>query len=597
MKKALRKVLVAFMTMVLFIGSTVLPNKVVKAAEDEYLVFIALGADSTEEGASWDVQYYGPEHSGNSANVKALTATIKNGETATVSLTVPTIKHTWFLAPCVIVGDKVLANTSTFDFTVSIDGTDVTNTVNKEAGVPFWYEATGDYTETQCVRVGAGYNEWGDKYIPESPTGFTRIEYTITLNLFEGDPNAASDTVESTSEYDTFIAIGADSKAEGASWDIQYYGSDVEGIKATNGKLKNGETTTISLKVPEVGHTWFLAPTINTNGDVFAEGTTFDVKVSLDGTDITDQIDFSAGKAFWNEATGALTEENSLRIAGGYNEWGEKYMAESPVDFTEITYTITPHILLSTGASEEAVNTVAVDLDGTYNAYFGIQTPTYTFRNSYDDATYGLESDVFHQLTGWVDNEAVAMPGTITDAVIEGNGTYKVSLTGFDFSADFSDAEAFNLIFVSTDLPLNDQIQITNVNLIMDGKTVHTFDSYFQDPEVSNVKLLLVNGYNADLPAFSYATPKTSIEIEFTVSGFNYDKAVEEVVATEAPTQAPTEEPTATPTPTEAVEETMAETGESSTSTGVIVGIVIGVVAAAGIVTYIVINRKKKQSK
>ena len=199
MKKTLRKVLVSFLTLALFMGSTVLPNKVVKAAEDEYLVFIALGADSTEEGASWDVQYYGPEHSGNSANVEAVTATIKNGETATVSLTVPTIKYTWFLAPCVVVGDKVLADTSAFDFTVSIDGKDVTDTVNKEAGVPFWYEATGDYTDTQCVRLGAGYNEWGDKYMAESPTGFTKIEYTITLNLVEGDATAASDTVESTS--------------------------------------------------------------------------------------------------------------------------------------------------------------------------------------------------------------------------------------------------------------------------------------------------------------------------------------------------------------------------------------------------------------
>lgn len=585
--------LIAFMTLALFLGSTILPNKVVKAAEDEYLVFIALGADSTAEGASWDVQYYGPEHSGNSANVEAVTATVKNGETATVSLTVPTIKYTWFLAPCVVVGDKVLDASSTFDVKVSIDGTDVTDTVNKDAGVPFWNEATGDYTETQCVRIGAGYNEWGDKYMAESPTGFTKIEYTVTLNIVEGTA-AASDVVESTSEYDAFIALGADSKAEGASWDVQYYGSDVEGIEATNGKLKNGETTTISLKVPEVNYTWFVAPTINTNGDVFAEGTTFDVKVSLNGTDITDKVDFSAGKAFWNEATGDLTEENCVRIAGGYNEWGDKYMAESPKDFTEITYTITPHILLSTGASEGA-EAVAVDLDGTYNAYFGIQTPTYTFRNSYDDATYGLGTDTFNQLTGWVDDVATAMPGTITDTVIEGNGTYKVSLTDFDFSTDFAEAEAFNLIFVSTDMPVNDQIQITDVKLIMDGKTVYTFDNYYQDPEVSNVKMLLVNGYNAELPVFSYAVPKTSIEIEFTVAGFNYDKAVEEVVATEAPTQEPTETPTATPT--EAVQETMTDSAESSTNTGLIVGIVIGVVVVAGIVTFAVINNKKKQSK
>ena len=35
------------------------------------------------------------------------------------------------------------------------------------------------------------------------------------------------------------------------------------------------------------------------------------------------------------------------------------------------------------------VSAAEVDLDGTYHAYIGVQSASYTFRNAYDDATYG----------------------------------------------------------------------------------------------------------------------------------------------------------------------------------------------------------------
>ena len=591
MKKILRKAFAAVVMLALLVSSVVnMPANLAKAAPEEFLVFIAIGGDS--EAGEWDVAYSGPDDAKNSANVTAVTAKVKNGETATVSLTVPKMKAIHYISPVVVVDGMALDASSTFETKVSLDGKDVTDTLNK-IETPFWNEATGTFTKEQAVRIAGGFNEYDEKVcsFKEDPVGFTKIEYTIKLNLVEGKAATDVPAVESTSEYDAFIAFGGDAAAEN-DWGYAYAGQGYEKnageITGTDGKLKNGETTTLTLKFPsKVLKTWYVSPTINTNGDVFAEGTTFDVKVAIDGKDITDTIKFDVGDAFWNEETGPLKAENCVRIAGGYNDFAadRKYIPESPAGFTEITYTITPHIMIAgDGAGTDTPATPEVDLAGTYNAYFGVQTPAWSFRNAFDDEKYGKDSEFFNQFTGWADNKEVKLPGTITDAEITGNGTYKVSLTDFDLSNDFAEEALFKLLFVSVDMPVNDKIKFTDVKVIMDGETVYTFEEGIQDPDSTNVKLLAINGYNADVPVFSYGVPKKSIEIEFTVSGMTNDKTPE---ATEAPTVAPTVAPTqaATVAPTDA--------DNGGFPTWAIVLIVVLVVAAIGGGVYVV---KKKKS-
>ena len=142
------------------------------------------------------------------------------------------------------------------------------------------------------------------------------------------------------------------------------------------------------------------------------------------------------------------------------------------------------------------VSAAEVDLDGTYHAYIGVQSASYTFRNAYDDATYGYGVTAddgtvwFDQLTGWDGPTALNKGGNFTDAEIAGNGTYSVSVNDFDFGDD----EALNLLFVSTDIPLNDQIKITDVKVIMDGQTKYTFDDAFMDPDAAEyMKWLAIN--------------------------------------------------------------------------------------------------------
>lgn len=423
------------------------------------------------------------------------------------------------------------------------------------------------------------------------------LAFALTLGV--AMPMQVSAAEESTETYDVFLAIGADA-AESNDWGYGYAGpgSDVTGdIKATDAKIAVGETATVSLEFASpVVYTWYLAPVIAATNVVEAD---FDVKVLIDGKDVTDTINFAADeKNWWAEDTGAFTAANgnqAIRLAGGYNEWGTKYMAESPAGFTKIEYVITANSIM-VGAPEEAPAQPEYDANGVYHAYFGVQTPTWLFRNAHDDATYGKDSGCFDQM-GFVDGEWVAQGGQFTDVEIAGNGTYTVGMSGFDFSGTFQEQAIlgeeglFNLLFVSTDLPNNDGIVISNVTLKMDGKEITTQESAFLDPDAKDVKkVLLANIWNNEIPALPYyAAPTDSIEITFTVSGFDYDAAPAEVEATPATEEVKTEEATVAAT-AEAVEEAPA----SSSNTGVIIGIVV-VVAVVAVAAGVIVSKKKKE--
>lgn len=586
MKKSIKKLFASLLALALVVTGLFVAPVTADAAEDEFLVFVALGADATESG-DWGYQYFGPDATNNMGDIEAVTQTVKNGETATVSVTLPTeALYTWFVSPAIYTNGATVGANSTFETTVKIDGVDVTDTVDFAAGDAFWTEETGAYAKEDCVRLAGGFNEWGTRYIAESPTGYTTIEYTVTLNI---DSAAAVASVESTNEYSAFIALGADA-VESNDWGLQYFGptatTNMGDIVAVNADVvKNNEPFTVSLTLPSAAlYTWFVSPVIDSKGDVFAADSTFETTVKIDGVEVA--TDLAAGDAFWYEETGAVSKDAAVRLAGGYNEWGTKYIAESPAGFTTIEFTITPHIMIAGDAAAVETAGSEVDLNGVYHAYLGLQTPVYSFRNSFEDEMYGKETEFFNQITGWdSNNEPVSKGGVFTDVEIAGNGTYSVSVTDFDLTGDFDSQEFFNLLFVSTDIPFSEDIKITDVNVVMDGKTVYTFDEGFQDPDtVDYIKVLAANLWNADLAngeLFYYAIPTTSIELQFTVSGFAYDNAaavVEEEVVEE----------TAEPVVEEAVVE------EAETNTGLIVGIVVAAVVVCGGVAAVVISKKKK---
>ncbi|MED9905188.1 MAG: zinc-ribbon domain-containing protein [Lachnospiraceae bacterium] len=333
---------------------------------------------------------------------------------------------------------------------------------------------------------------------------------------------ASGGQILSGESYPAFIAFGGDAAAEN-DWGFQYYGdgasTNLGEIVATNGELKNGETTTLTLEFPsEVFYTWFTAPCfVAEDASVISPESTFEVKVFLDGEEIA--TDLFAGKTCWAQGTGDYADTQCVRICGGYNEWGDKYLAESPKGFKILTFEITPTIYVTAGED---------DFKNVYHAYLGLQTPTWIFRNPFDDATYGKDSGYYDQLIGFQDGDLTAMGGTFTDAEITGNGTYTVSLTGFDFSGQFEGSNilgetgTFNLLFVSTDLPVDAGIVISNVVLKMDGKTIARQENAFLDKDSEYFQnVLMENIWERELEELPYYTaPEQSIEISFTVSGF-----------------------------------------------------------------------------
>lgn len=191
----------------------------------------------------------------------------------------------------------------------------------------------------------------------------------------------------------------------------------------------------------------------------------------------------------------------------------------------------------------------------TYHAYLGIQSASYTFRNAWNEATYGqgTQSDdgivYFDTLTGWDGATAVDKGGDFTDAEITGDGTYTVSLSGdFDFGSD----ETLNLLFVSTDIPIDSGATISDVKVSFDDNVKYTFDEAYLSPdEPTYLQPMAINIWNDDLGKedglFGYTMPSSSISIEFTVSGLGDAAAADDTSAeetTDEATDAATDETT-----------------------------------------------------
>ena len=235
-------------------------------------------------------------------------------------------------------------------------------------------------------------------------------------------------------------------------------------------------------------------------------------------------------------------------------------------------------ILGAIAAAAMAISTFAsmsVSAAETYHAYLGVQTnPSWIFRNGWNDGTYGKDVyDSFNQLSK--DGAPADIAGTFTDVEITGDGTYKVSLTG----ADLSDEELFSLLFISTDIPLDSSIKLTNVSVIIDGQTKYTFDEgYIPEDAKDYITVQARNIWNDDLGKedglFAYTMPNDSVEMEFTVSGMGSGAAAD---TASADTSTPAADTTTTTSPT---------TGNIPAA------VMVSVLAVSG--TAVVISRKRK---
>ncbi len=261
-------------------------------------------------------------------------------------------------------------------------------------------------------------------------------------------------------------------------------------------------------------------------------------------------------------------------------------------------------LTLTTGVQADAAKKKKLDLNGKYHATMGIQTSTklwYT-RMGYYEKTQNkyYKTDKADKIvyTNPDTQEETTAVGTFTDAEIAGNGTYTLKLEG----ADFQGETAISQLHIATDIPLNDKIKFTNVKAKVDGREVASFDEGVPENEEPYLQggtvILLMNHWRPELVKqlqenglsesaesgydLLKGTTDESVEITFTVSGFNYDNpdAVE-----------------ATPEPTQAADSSSdsSRTSSGSEDSGVpVVPIVIVVVAVVVIGGVVVFKSKKK---
>lgn len=243
-----------------------------------------------------------------------------------------------------------------------------------------------------------------------------------------------------------------------------------------------------------------------------------------------------------------------------------------------------------------------------YNAYIGFQSTVYSFRNEWDESNYGKATDYFDQFIVWGNNDPETFPdyednfdydiagyvidATYDDAVIDGDGTYTVSATDLDWALD--GATDFNLIYVSTDVPIDAGAVCTEAKIIVDGEVVKTVADPICDETKSYFNIALANTWNPDIGGYGLAYPTESLEIEFTITGLGAGDAdvatVDEApAATEAPAQ------TEAPAPAPAAGDTAApvDSSKGSPDTGVEdVALIGGLAIVAG--AAIALTRKRK---
>ena len=212
------------------------------------------------------------------------------------------------------------------------------------------------------------------------------------------------------------------------------------------------------------------------------------------------------------------------------------------------------------GSAEDGFDPSSKDYFAQLYLQFG---GSWSFRNPYSDTTYGgsvgyADCDA---LIAWVDTdgdgekEAVPHEGAkFEDVKLLGNGTYSVKFTTDSLPDGCTE---FNLIGVSTNIPGSaiDTVKFTDVKIIVNNMmgTAFTYPEGSVDEDtVDYLNVLGVNIWNNEVctdangvfgGAENWPGTVTSVEVQFTVSGFDYDKVEEP--ATEAPNNDATQAPAA----------------------------------------------------
>lgn len=500
-------------------------------------------------------------------------------------------------------GEKIELQGSSY--TCSADGLGVTTRVNlyNEWNTPDATATAGDDKHADCrVAEGNVADATACLWTAEQLTGITSIVVNFTVSGFgtAGGPAETADNSDAATEAVAHLKINNESWGD---YEAEYVDATITGDGTYTVSMNAAEAQDLAqfnaLEVPNgealLGTACVLTvDSIKINGEeITLQGASY--TCSADGAGVDTRVNLYNE---WNKpddtATAGDDSHLDQRVAGGSLMdataciWTADQLAG--VQSVEVTFTVSDYGK-NAEAGEAATGNGEFDPNGEFNVYFGVQTAAYSFRNAWNDS-YGLGTPEWNQITGWNGNDEVVKTGTITDAVIKGNGTYTVSLTGVDFA---DDAETLNLLFLSTDIPLDKGVEISDITVRMGGKKVYEFEESYQDPDTKDyIKTLLINTYNDAFKAdneFAYTlSAGMDIEITFTVSGLAYDNPDAVPSGDTTPV-----ETTAASTTQAASQATTTAGADAASQGGVSVGVIIAIVAAVVVVAAIVVVAVKKK--
>ncbi len=480
--------------------------------------------------AAWAAQYW---HDGSENPVKATTAKITGAGDYTVGLDF-TETEAGFASGVAFTGLMIHRGEITFPgYTMKIN--DIR--INGES-VPF----TKGYTSTDeglTTRVNV-MNEWVSE-VPEDARTYNSNKEGISAVIVD---KTLFDTEVKTYEIDfTLYDAMAYIMFADSAWTNQYWGVDDSAVKATNVNVTGEGEYTVALDFSAVeggaAKDLAFAALGLANGEIQYPGYCMDItSIKVNGEDVaftegftTTDDKITTRVNFYNEWVSDLpdTARTSDADLTGVSAIMVDKAAFAEVKNIEITFKFVKGAAPAAAAEEEGAGLSQAELDELlakdYNAYMGVQTASYIFRNEWSDASYGLNSEAnpgfFNRLTGWdADSNAVDYGGSFVDAVITGNGTYTVSLTTGEMG--FGSDEKYNLLFVSTDFPtalINEgHVVISDAKIkIGEGKTIEYTEV---DCEGDYARLLFVNSYGTteDIGC-TVPGPNTPITVTFTVDG------------------------------------------------------------------------------
>ena len=500
-------------------------------------------------------------------------------------------------------GEKIELQGSSY--TCSADGLGVTTRVNlyNEWNTPDATATAGDDKHADCrVAEGNVADATACLWTAEQLTGVTSIVVNFTVSGFgtAGGPAETADNSDAATEAVAHLKINNESWGD---YEAEYVDATITGDGTYTVSMNAAEAQDLAqfnaLEVPNgealLGTACVLTvDSIKINGEeITLQGASY--TCSADGAGVDTRVNLYNE---WNDpddtATAGDDSHLDQRVASGSLMdataclWTADQLAG--VQSVEVTFTVSDYGK-NAEAGEAATGNGEFDPNGEFNVYFGVQTAAYSFRNAWNDS-YGLGTPEWNQITGWNGNDEVVRTGTITDAVIKGNGTYTVSLTGVDFA---DDAETLKLLFLSTDIPLDKGVEISDITVRMGGKKVYEFEESYQDPDTKDyIKTLLINTYNDAFKAdneFAYTlSAGMDIEITFTVSGLAYDNP------DAVPSGDTTPVETSAASTTQAANQATTTAGADAASQGgVSVGVIIAIVAAVVVVAAIVVVAVKKK--